>query len=183
MRLRHLCLLAVLTAALLLAGCNSGGSQHFSADSVPFSFSYPAGWTLTRTPPGDGGAGMPLQAVTAALKEPYDQATVSQYKLKKQIPEGERAYRLEVDRIVGRLAREAGGSTSEADEVEFAGLPGYQYTITYSAGRQKLENRMTFLFRGSTQLLIACQSAPERREQLNDGCQQILDSLKLDQTN
>lgn len=173
--------IAVLAAALaaVLSGCGSGGSQDFSAKGVPFSFSFPAGWTISRTPASSGEAGAALQSVTAALEEPYDQVTTSLYKLKKSIPEGERAYQPEVDRIVGRLTREAGGSASAAKEIEFGGLPGYQYTLKYAVDKVKLENRMTFLFDGNQQYLIGCQSAPEKREELAEGCDQILDSFKV----
>lgn len=167
--------------ALAAVGCGGSGDQTFSADGYPFEFDYPSSWTLTQGSNFQyGGSGAALRSVSVALKDPFDQVTVTQYKLKKKLPKGENAYRPEVDRIVARMARQAGGSVSDARKVTYGGVPGYQYVIKFEAGDAKLESRLTLLFNGVDEFQISCQSTEENRPELNDGCDQMLESFKFD---
>jgi hypothetical protein len=169
-----LTLLAAALLAAFAAGCGPSPDQSFTASDHPLSFDFPGDWTLTRS--GSGGGA--ISTLTVALNQPHDQVTISQYKLKKALPSGKNGYRSEVDRIVNRLTRAAKGQSSAAKVVKYGGMPGYQYVLKYDAGGVKLQNRVTFLFSGGDEFQLSCQSAAENREQLDEGCQQILDSLK-----
>jgi hypothetical protein len=173
--------LLTLAAAAVFAGCGTGGDQSFSTPTYPFSFDYPGGWTLTRGSNFNySGGGAALRSVSVALKEPYDQVTVTQYRLKKTLPSGVNGYRPEIDRIVARVSKQAGGTTGHARVVKYGGVPGYQYVVRYPGGEGvKLENLMTFLFKGSSEFQISCQSAPQNREALRAGCRQLLESLEF----
>jgi hypothetical protein len=121
-----------------------------------------------------------VRSVSVALKEPYDQVTITQYKLKKTLPKGVNGYKPEVDRIVARLIKQAGGTAGDAKAVNYGGIPGYQYVVKYPGGENiKLENKLTFLFQGQNEFQVSCQSSPEKREELNKGCDQVLGSLKF----
>lgn len=173
--------LATLAAALLLAGCGGGGDQHFSADDYPFSFDYPSGWTLTHGADSGGDtAGTAQRSVSVALKEPFDKVVITQFEMKKKLPSGANGYQPEVDRIVARLTRQAGGSAGDAKVVKYGDLPGYQYVLTYPSGATKLESKLTFLFRGQDEFQVNCQSSQDKREELLAGCDQILESLKFE---
>lgn len=161
--------------ALLAVGCGAAGDESFSSNDHPLSFDHPGDWTVTRTAEGAGGAN---DVVTVALDQPYDQVTLSRFTMKKSLPKGENGYRSEVDRIVARLTRAAGGKHSDAKVVRYGGMPGYQYLLSYSAGGQQLQNLITFLFSGRDEFQIACQSTAENREELTEGCQLVLDSLE-----
>ncbi|MGH2905983.1 MAG: hypothetical protein ACRDKI_04350 [Solirubrobacterales bacterium] len=174
-RWRYLGTFAVL--AVVASGCGGSGDKAFSTPTYAYSFNYPGTWTLTRNT-GEGGSGM--RSVSVALKEPFDQATITQYKLKKTLPKGVNGNQAEVDRIVKALTRQAKGSASDGKPVKFGGLPGYQYVVHYPAGGGvKLANKLTFLFRGADEFQISCQSSPSHTHELNDGCDQILESLKF----
>lgn len=175
-------LATALLTGLLLAGCGGGGDQSFSTPTYPFSFSYPDGWTLSRGANFTYGSNdSAIRSVSVALKEPYDQVTITQYKLKKTLPAGVNGYQPEVDRIVARLTKQANGEAGDAKVVKYGGIPGYQYIVTYpGGGKITLENRMTFLFKGQNEFQINCQSSPKNREALNKGCDQVLDSLKFE---
>lgn len=181
MRSRSLLALAAVAFALAIGGCGGGGDQSFSTPTYPFSFSYPAGWTLTRGANFSyGSSSEALRSVSVALKEPYDQVTITQYKLKKTLPEGVNGYQPEVDRIVARLTKQAKGSASDGKSVKYGGIPGYQYVVEYPGGNNiTLQNKLTFLFQGQNEFQINCQSSPQKREELNKGCDQVLDSLKF----
>lgn len=174
---------ATLLAAVIVAaasGCGGSGNQSFSAAGYPFTFNFPSSWTLTRGAGSDDSGGSALRTVTVALKQPFDQASISQYRLKKKLPSGVNGYQPEVDRVVKRLTREAGGSAGDAKVVKYGGLPGYQYVLSYSSGGQKLQNQLTFLFQGENEFLIGCQSSPDKRNEMSDGCEQILESIEFD---
>ncbi|MGK2878737.1 MAG: hypothetical protein ACSLFF_09230 [Solirubrobacterales bacterium] len=173
-------LAAALLAGALLAGCG-GGDQSFTTPTYPFSFDYPAGWRLSRGANFTyGSSDAAVRSVSAALKEPYDQVTITQYKLKKTLPAGTNGYQPEVDRIVARLTKQAGGSAGDAKVVKYGGQPGYRYVVEYPGGNNlTLENKLTFLFKGQYEFQVNCQSSKENREALNEGCDQILDSLKF----
>jgi len=174
-------LTAAVLAGALFAGCGSSGAQSFTTPTYPFSFSYPDGWTLARGANFTyGSSDTAVRSVSAALKEPYDQVTITQYKLKKTLPAGVNGYQPEVDRIVARLTKQAGGSAGDAKVVKYGGQPGYQYIVEYPGGENiKLENKLTFLFKGQHEFQINCQSSEENREALNKGCDEILNSLKF----
>lgn len=166
--------LALLAVVLTSAGC--GGGQTFSASDGAFSFAIPDNWTLTRDEAGSGGA---QQRVTVALRPPFDQIDIATYKLSKKLPGGVNGYKPEVARIVGRLTSRTGAKASRPRTVKYGGRPGFRYLLTYSAAGQKLQNELVLLFSGRRLLQIACQSAPENRDAIKDGCEEILDSLKL----
>jgi hypothetical protein len=174
-------LAAALVAGAILSGCGGGGSQSFTTPTYPFSFDYPAGWTLARGANFSyGSADQALRSVSAALKEPYDQVTITQYKLKKTLPAGVNGYQPEVDRIVARLTKQAGGSAGDAKVVKYGGQPGYQYIVEYPGpDKISLQNKLTFLFKGQFEFQINCQSSTKNRSELNKGCDQILDSLEF----
>jgi hypothetical protein len=174
-------LTAAIVAGALFAGCGGGGSQSFTTPTYPFSFDYPAGWTLSRGANFTyGSSNSALRSVSVALKEPHDQVTITQYKLRKTLPAGVNGYQPEVDRIVRRLTRQASGDASDAKVVKYGGVPGYQYIVEYPGGNSvTLQNKLTFLFKGKYEFQINCQSSPKNREELNKGCDQILGSLKF----
>lgn len=183
---RIVSLLVLLIVAVLIAGCGGDGDEdapkEFTAAGFPFTFEYPEGWTVTRDAKFNyGSSSSAVRAVTVTYKTPYDQASITQYKLKKTLPEGVNGYQPEVDRIVARLTKEAGGKAGDAEIVEFGGVPGYQYVVEYPAGEDAgtLENRLTFLFKGNDEFQINCQSSAPNRAKLNAGCDQILNSLSF----
>lgn len=181
MRSRIALALAAATMAVAFAGCGDGGDKSFETPTYPFSFDYPAGWTLTRGASFNYGASdSAVRSVSVALKEPFDQVTITQYKLKKTLPAGVNGYQPEVDRIVARLTKQAKGSASDAKVVKYGGIPGYQYVVEYpGAENVTLQNKLTFLFQGQNEFQINCQSSPDKREELNKGCDQVLGSLKF----
>lgn len=166
---------------LTLAGCGASGSKEFSESGYPFSFDYPGTWTLTRSANTNVGAtGTGLHSVAVALEEPFNQATIADYKIKKTLPAGVNGNKTEVDRIVKALTRDARGSASDGKAVKYGGIPGYQYTLKYAGGEGvSLSNKLTFLFRGQDEFQINCQSTSDHTNEMNDGCDEILKSLKF----
>jgi hypothetical protein len=172
--------LAVLVAAAL-AGCGGDKQKSFSTPTYPFSFEHPSGWTVKKNAEFTyGSAGAGERSVSVEMKVPYDQVTITQYKLKKTLPAGINGNQKEIDGIVKRLTRQANGSASDAKIVSFGGIPGYQYIVEYPAQNgAPLQNRLTFLFKGNNEFQINCQSTEKSRSELNKGCDKVLGSLKF----
>lgn len=161
-----------------MAGCGSAtGAGSFSSESYPFSFSYPSSWTLSQS----RAAGADHGTVTVALREPLDQVQLTSFTMKKAIPAGENGNQSEVDAIVARVAKQDNGRAGKARAVEYGGVKGYQYTLSYPASSNvDLEGRLTILFNSKTQISVNCQSSAENRKELAEGCDEILDSIKFD---
>lgn len=169
---------ALLAFVTVAAGC--GGPEKFETPTYPFSFEYPSGWKTTRSADFVYGAGAGERSISVQYKPPKDQIVVTQYKLPGTVPPGESANQKEIDRIARRLAKQAGGTTSEARPVTFGGIPGYQYIIEYPDGTTTLRNNVTFLFRGNDEFQIICQSSPENRDTVEEGCDQVLSTIKFE---
>ncbi|MFY9487097.1 MAG: hypothetical protein WAP35_00160 [Solirubrobacterales bacterium] len=170
-----------LCAVFAVTGCGGDSEKEFTTPTYPFTFSYPDGWKVTRNAAFNYGTGADSKlSVSIALKEPYDQVTITQYELEKTLPAGVNGNQKEVDRIVARLSKQAKGTAGDAKVVEYGGIPGYQYVASYPApDGTELSNILTFLFKGRDEFQINCQSAPDKRDELEKGCQQILGSLKF----
>lgn len=170
----------VAITALATTGCGGGGEKQFTTPTYPFSFSYPDGWTLTRNAAFNYGSGSGERSVSATLKSPHDQVTITQYKLRKTLPPGVNGNQREVDRIVARLTAQAKGTASDSKTVEYGGIPGYEYVVEYEApDKTILRNKLVFLFKGKDEFQVNCQSSPKNREELEKGCAQVLDTLKI----
>jgi hypothetical protein len=172
----------VASLAAALSGCGSSGSKaaSFTTPTYPFSFSYPSGWKVTRNAAFNYGSDAGVRSVSVSLKDPYDQVTITQYKLNKTLPAGINGNQREVNRIVARLTRQAKGTSSDSKPVSYGGVPGYQYVVEYAApDGTTLRNTLTFLFKGKDEFQINCQSTPTNRAALEKGCNQVLNSLKF----
>lgn len=162
----------------LAAGC--GGDEKFETSTYPFSFEYPSGWKATRNAAFVYGAGAGERSIAVVYKAPNDQVVVTQYKLQKTLPPGIVANQREVDRIVRKLAKQSGGKATEARPVNYGGIPGYQYVIEYTTNGQQLQNTITFLFSGDDEFQVNCQSSPENRDVIDEGCDKVLSTLKFE---
>lgn len=172
--------IVVAFALLAATGCGGDSEKTFSTPTYPFSFSYPSDWKLTRNAAFNYGSGAGKRSVSVSLKDPYDQVTITQYVLKKTLPEGVNGNRKEVDRIVARLTAEAKGTASDGEIVEYGDIPGYKYVVEYEAlDGTILRNQLVFLFKGKDEFQINCQSTEKNRKELEKGCELVLDTLEF----
>ncbi len=170
----------VAIACIALSGCGGGDAKTFSTPTYPFSFDYPSGWKITRNASFSYGSGSGERSLSVALKEPYDQVTITQYKLKRTLKAGENGNQREVDRVVAKLTAQAKGTASDATTVKYGGIPGYQYVVEYGAADGTLlRNTLTFLFMGDDEYQVNCQSSPKFRTELEKGCEMVLGTLKF----
>lgn len=171
---------AIVLVLVALSGCGGDGEKRFSTPTYPFTFSYPSDWKVTRNASFNYGSSSGKRSLSVALKEPYDQVTITQYKLKRTLKSGENGNQREVDRVVAKLTAQAKGTASDATTVKYGGIPGFQYVVEYpAADGTELRNTLTFLFEGDDEFQVNCQSSPKYRTELEQGCEKVLDTLKF----
>lgn len=165
----------VLVCALALAavaGCG-GGDKSFHQNGIGITFRYPSAFDQTSRVSFGESAGASAVARGAIALDRTNIITVSRYALKVPITkESLVRYKGEVDGVIGQLA----GKPVSGQEVEYGGLPGYQYSI----GLQKPANgasRMVVLFDKATEYLLNCQSVPDGRDAVEKACRTALDTL------
>lgn len=178
---RAVALVAITAIALSASSCGGdGGEAQFTTPTYPFSFSYPEGWKVTRNAAFSYGSGAGRRSVSISLKDPYDQVTITQYLLKKAVPPGLNGNRKEVDAVVADLTKQAKGTAGDGEVVKYGGLPGYEYFVEYTApDGTELRNQLVFLFKGKDEFQVNCQSTEKNREELEKGCNLVLDTLEF----
>ena len=105
-------------------------------------------------------AGAAAAARGAVTLDSDNVITVSRYDLKVAIAKNNLAkFKGEVDSVIGQLA----GKPVSGRQVEYGGLPGYEYAIELGKPANGL-SRMAVLFDRATEYLINCQSTPPKRD-------------------
>jgi hypothetical protein len=163
----------VLAAALAVAGCGGGSEKTFDNDNIGITFKYsPSFHPITDINFGQtAGANAVAQAGVALDK--VNALIVSRYDLNVNIDKDSLSkYKGEVDNVITKLA----GHRVSGREVEYGGLPGYEYVINVKNPPQG-QSRMAVLFDQATEYLINCQSTPTNRDKIEEGCRKALDTL------
>ena len=174
MRRSALLLLGVVVLTGSVAGCGGGsGDKSFVEGGIGITFKYPPTFKETSDVSFGQSAGAPAAARGAVTLDPDNVITVSRYDLKVAIAKNNLAkYKGEVDTVIGQLA----GKPVSGREVEYGGLPGYEYAIKLGKPANGL-SRMAVLFDQATEYLINCQSTPPKRDTVDEACRKALDTL------
>jgi hypothetical protein len=180
MRRRVLLLLGVAGLLVGVAACGGGSStgggepdKTFKAHGFGITFRYPAAFKPIASVTFAQSAGAEAVARAGVALDVDNAITVSRYALRASITKDNLdKYKSEVDTVIGRLAQK----TVSGRQVEYGGLPGYEYEL-WLAKPAEASTRVIVLFDQSTEYLINCQSTPSKRDQLEAGCSQALDTL------
>ena len=90
----------------------------------------------------------------------------------------------ELDQVIQDVVKQAGGEiTSGPTADEVAGLPGYTYAWegVEVSGEQK-DSSVYFLFDGDIEYFFNCQFSEETADEVQSGCDQILESFSTGET-
>ncbi len=156
------------------AACSGGdGGKTFDVDSIGVTFEYPSDFKLIKNISFGQSAGADATARAGVSIDSVNAITVSRYNLKVTIAKDNLAkFKGEVDNVISQLA----GKAISGREVEHAGLPGYEYTISLTKPANGV-SRLLVLFDQATEYLINCQSTPPKRDQVDKACRRALDTL------
>jgi hypothetical protein len=174
MRRTGLLLLSLIALAVETAGCGGGGDKSFDATGIGITFKYPSGFKQIKDVSFGRSAGANAAARAGISVDAVNAITVSRYDLKVPITKDNVAkFKGEVDNVISQLA----GKRVSGHEVEYAGFPGYEYTISLTKPANGL-SRLEVLFDRATEYLFNCQSTPPKRSKIEDACRQALDTLE-----
>jgi hypothetical protein len=166
--------LLALAATLGVAGCGGGGDKTFDNENIGINFKYsPDFHPITDIDFGQT-AGAKAAAQAGVALDKVNALIVSRYDLNVDIDKDNLSkFRREVDNVISQVA----GHRVSGREVEYGGLPGYEYVINVKDPPQG-QSRMAVLFDQATEYLINCQSTPTDRGKIEKGCRKALDTLQ-----
>src|SRR4051794_10375444 len=171
---RVLLILAAASLVLGVAACGGGGSSRYEETGFDITWAIPGGFHIAHdlTIAKSAGANAVDQAAVAIDTD--NLIIVQRYNLNVGITSDNLSnFKGEVDNVIGNLA----GKKVSGHEVEYGGLPGYEYVINVSEPAQG-QSRLAVLFDDKVEYLINCQSTPADRDKIEKGCRKVLDSLK-----
>jgi hypothetical protein len=164
----------VLAAAFAVAGCGGGGDKTFDADQIGVKFKYSPKFHPIEDIDFGQSAGAKAVAQAGVALDKVNAIILSRYDLNARIDKDNLAkFKGEVDNVISQLA----GHRVSGREVEYGGLPGYEYVIDVKNPAQG-QSRMAVLFDQATEYLINCQSTPPDRDDIEAGCRKALDTLE-----
>ena len=164
-----------LTAAA--GGCGGGdesGSETFEEDGFAITFEHPASFEEIDDVSIASTAGAASRADSARGLDEKNLILVSRYDLNVEVGEENLGQvKEELDGVLSQAARQDLSGT----QVEFGGLPGYEYTFDLDS-EPPVRSRFVALFDGGTEYTINCQSTSENRDEMDAACVQALDTLR-----
>lgn len=174
---RSIVLLALAVVPLAAAGCGggSGSSGLFDVLNIDVTFEYDAETFDISTTFSFANQSGATPAARAGLALDQDNAIiVSRYDLNLSVTKDNLAdVKGEVDNVISELA----GEQVSGREVEYGGLPGYEYAIDLEQPARG-QSRMAVLFDNRVEYLVNCQSTPPQRDTIEEACRTALDTLE-----
>lgn len=163
---------AALVVAVVVSG--GGGDGTFDDEAYPFTFEYPGDWEESDDVTLDqelGSSGLDRRAV--ALDD-TNGIIIERFELNIEVDEDN--IDLAKDELDGLLT----GIDSDADGQvgETAGFPSVTYENVSVPVPEGAESKIVALFDGDQEYMLNCQSTEDHRDEVDEGCQQALDTLE-----
>jgi PsbP len=180
-------LVAFLLAAALVAsaGCGGGGSgdgdKTYEGDA--FSFTYPQEWDERE---GEARFTRPGQQATSVYFGPAEGANVLGLDVGRV---GVSITEANVDEISDQFAAELdqtfrqaqGGITKGPTRLTVGGLPALRFEgSSLNPDDVRVRSQVTAVFNGVTQYFLNCQFTPEGAEEMQRGCDQVVESFQVE---
>ena len=163
-------------AVVLIAGC--GGSddevERFEEDGYRISFEYPGDLERTDDVELSETSGQAEDTLALGLSE--DSAIfIQRYRLQQEVTaENAESAKREIDAVLTRLS----GSEVEGEPIEVGDLPAYRYELERLETPEDGRSTIVVVLDGDTEYFLNCQSVPDEREELQEACEQMIDTLE-----
>lgn len=170
--------LAALSLALIAvtAACGGGdgdGIETFEEEGFPFTFEHPASFEKTSDVSYSSTAGTAADDAAAVALDDRNAIAVSRYELNAEVTaENVGQVKPEIDDLISGLT----GTEVSGEQVEIGGFPGFEYTFDLEDPPEG-RSRFFVLFDGRNEYTLNCQSTPEKRDEIQAACQQVVDTL------
>ena len=185
--MRNSSLLLALAVALLLSACGSsdggggggGGpktdTETFEAEGIGITFEYPPEMEQASDLTVDQSVGAQAKAEGGVGYDTRNVIFVQRFDLERSIGKEELgAIKPQVD----SLFEQGTGKPGDGEETEIGGLPALEYESAPTKGRPGEQARLLVLFDGDTEYTINCQSDEERREDIEEACDTVVETLE-----
>lgn len=168
-------LVGLVCLALGAAACRgSSGGGRFEKAGFGITFKIPSGFSVSDKISFSKSVGADSVDQAAVGLDNDNGISVSRYNLTRAITSQNLAeIKGLIDRAVGGIA----GKEVSGQRVEHSGLPGYEYTFSLTPPPQG-QSHLAVLFDKDVEYEINCQSTPNKRDQVEQGCRTVLDSIK-----
>lgn len=169
-------LLVLLVFALGVGACGGEEDTRFEAKGFGITFDYPEGFEESDDVTINEQQGSEAKESRAVGLDEDNGIIVQRYSLQQNITKDNLDLaKAEFDALVAGLSPDAAkGATTEV-----AGLPALRYDKVPVGSVEKGESRLIVVFDGATEYLINCQSTPDKRSEINEACDQAVDTLEL----
>jgi hypothetical protein len=170
--LRVLLLLAGL--ALLPAACGSDDPEMFDEEGFGITFEYPGDFERTTDIDVDKGVGEATDSVALATSE--DNAIfVQRYELDRTVtPDDAEAVKAELDGVLSQLA----GTEITGKRIDAGGPLAFRYEIEKLQTPENGRSTIVAVFDGDVEYFINCQSVPDGREEIDEACEEAIETLE-----
>lgn len=169
-------LLAILgTLVLLGCGGDSGSdTATFERDAYPFTFDYPGDWEASDDISIAQELGGSALDQTAVLINDSNGIIVEHFQIPITVDDGNiDIAKRELDGLISQVDPSSSGQTGET-----GGFPSVAYDAVSVPDPPDAESRLVALFDGDQEYLLNCQSTPEHRDEIDQGCDQAIESLQ-----
>ncbi len=175
---RRTTLAALAICLVAAAGCGGGdgdtGSATFEEDDFAITFEHPASFEEIDDVSIASTAGAASRADAARGLDNQNLILVSRYDLRIAVDEENLdQVKAELDSVLTQAAKQEVSGM----RVEFGGLPGYEYTFDLDT-EPPVQSRFVVLFDGNTEYTLNCQSTAESQDEVEEACQQAVDTLR-----
>lgn len=193
MRIRTLVTAAAL--ALIVAGTACGGSGDEPADTSSeaaetaatyddngVTFEYPAGWDEFPAEAAATTTGSNELWSATVGPDKTNLVNVTAYRLNIEVTEENlESIELELSQVIQDVVEQAGGRiTSGPTPDEVAGFPAYTFTWEdVEVDGEPKDSSAYFLFNDDIEYFFNCQFSEESQDEVQAGCEQILDSFAV----
>ena len=173
-RLTLLPLALALTVLVAACGGGGGGEKTFDESGFDVTFTYPDSFNEASNITISSEAGGAAADRKGVALDKDNLLLVTKFNLNTSVTEANVArVKPEADKVMSQVS----GASANGKRVTVGGLPGFEYSFDLT----KPENghsRFVMLFDGKTEYTLNCQSTPEKREEVNDACEQAIDTLE-----
>ena len=175
--MRKLLLLPIwllLVVGVPACGSDDEGAKTFDDSAFGITFEYPGDFEVKDDVSVSGSSGSSADERTALALDNENLLVVEKYGINIAVTDDNLD---QIKRELDGVVQQATGKPASGKKTEVGGLPAYEYRTSLSKPGDG-ESRLIFMFDGKTEYELNCQSTPDKRDQINEACDQAVETLK-----
>jgi PsbP-like protein len=170
--------LLLIATTVALSGCDDSVNT-FEGHGI--SFDYPDDWNEAEETSTAVSSGNQRWSESFGIDE-NNFVTLTEYEVNIDVSDENIAdLEGEIGQTIEGLTQQAGGTVEEGpSEVTMGGLPGFRFKLSgVEAEGGTVDSSIVLVFDGTTEYFLNCQFTAEHRDEIDEGCTQIIDSFEV----